>query len=605
MRGHFRGAVVALALVTAAGAPGAVGAAQIEDLSPDAELRVRDVVIEGSEAFPASALANEILTRERAWYTPWRSRPVFEPSTLETDLERLRRFYETRGYYEIRVRYELTIEGELVDVKLTVDENQPIPVTAVEVGVKWADALPLPETLPLENGESFNEPDYKQSESELLKFFLERSHAHVEVDRSATIDLATREARAQYVVKPGPKAVFGPSEVVGNEDVEAELVSREIEWTEGAPFSLEDIRLTRENLLALRLFRSVRIGWEKTADLYTAPMKIEVKEGPPREIKLGIGYSTEDQVRGQASWSHYNWLGGGRQLTLGLKLSFIESSAQALFVQPHFLARRGRGALEFRQDTADEDTYLLLASRFRPRYEYRFTRRVTGTVGYRVEFAKLSDVSDETEAALGRVREDGVSLGPSVGLVWDASSDPLNPKEGFVLSLFGDQIGDFWGGDYAFYRVTGEAKHYQPIGWQTTFATRLKLGVAGGIGGDENLPLFERFYAGGEKSVRGYGRRRLGPISGSDDPIGGLGLIEGSVELRRAIWQALGGALFVDFGQVSLDRDIPVGDLDFSAGPGVSYDTPVGPLRLDVGFPFDPPDGDSWFAVHFSIGAFF
>lgn len=605
MRGQIRGAVVALVLAAAVDGLGAARATQIEDLSPDAELRVRDVVIEGSQAFSASALESEILTRERPWYTPWRSRPVFEPSTLETDLERLRRFYETRGYYEIRVRHDLAIEGEFVDVKLAIDENRPIPVAAVEVGVKWAEPLPLPETLPLESGEVFNEPDYKQSESELLKFFLERSHAHVEVDRSATVDLAKHEARAQYVVKPGPKAVFGRAEVVGTADVEPEIVAREIEWTEGAPFSLEDIRLTRENLLALRLFRSVRIGWEKTADLYTAPMKIEVKEGPPREIKIGIGYSTEDQVRGQASWSHYNWLGGGRQLTLGLKLSFIESSAEALFVQPHFLARRGRGMLEFRQDTADEDTYLLLATRFRPRYEYRFTRQVTGSIGYRVEFAKLSDISDETEAALGGVRDDGFSFGPSIGLVWNASSDPLNPKEGFVLSLFGDQIGDFWGGDYAFYRVTSEGKHYQPIGWETTLATRVKLGVAGGMGGDENLPLFERFYAGGEKSVRGYGRRRLGPISGSDDPIGGLGLIEGSVELRRAIWQAVGGALFVDFGQVSQGHDIPIGDLDFSAGPGISYDTPVGPLRLDVGFPFDPPEGDSWFAVHFSIGAFF
>ncbi|MGH7803677.1 MAG: autotransporter assembly complex protein TamA, partial [Candidatus Binatia bacterium] len=334
------------------------------------------------------------------------------------------------------------------------------------------------------------------------------------------------------------------------------------------------------------------------------PMTIEVKERPPREIKAGIGYSTEEQARAQLSWAHYNWLGGGRQLSFSLRYSFIESSAQALFVQPHFPTRNTRGVLELRQDTQDEETYFLYATRFRPRFEHRFAKTVTGTLGLRTEWAKLDGVEEETENVLGPQKDEGFLLGPTLALLWSTTTDPLNPKDGFVLSTSGDWIG--WGGDYAFYRVGGEAKGYRPIGWETILAVRLELGFAESIGGDDHFPLFERFYAGGEKSVRGYGRRRLGPLSAADEPLGGKSLMEGSIEARRPIWGGIGGALFIDFGQVSLDAwDVPIGDLDFSFGPGLSYDTPVGPLRLDIGFPLDPPPGDSFFAVHFSIGAFF
>jgi outer membrane translocation and assembly module TamA len=120
------------------------------------------------------------------------------------------------------------------------------------------------------------------------------------------------------------------------------------------------------------------------------------------------------------------------------------------------------------------------------------------------------------------------------------------------------------------------------------------------------VPLFERFYAGGANSVRGYGRHRLGPLSTADDPVGGRSLLEGSVELRRQLFEQIGGIVFMDFGQVSLNSfDVPIDDLRFALGVGASYFTPVGPLRLDIGFPVSPPDDDQPWQIHFSIGQFF
>ena len=132
-------------------------------------------------------------------------------------------------------------------------------------------------------------------------------------------------------------------------------------------------------------------------------------------------------------------------------------------------------------------------------------------------------------------------------MAWNTITDRLNPKHGELVALSFAQTSS---PDYQFYTLTTEAKKYYALGWQTVVASRLKIGLADAFGPITRLPISERLYAGGEKSVRGYGRRRLGPLSRSDDPLGGLSLIEGSVELRRPVWKAVSGAVFVDFGQL-------------------------------------------------------
>jgi outer membrane protein assembly complex protein YaeT len=578
----------------------------VEELSPAVTWRVRAIEITGNQTFSSAELRAQIVTQERSWYTPWRDRPIFEPQEFLTDLERIRRYYEARGYYDTRVAYDLELDDSLVTAKIEVHESEPVRVAEVKVGIKGTRKLALPAELPIKTGEIFTEADYQQGDAVLKQFFLDQTYAHVEVERSTRIDLAGRKAFVGYVIDLGPEARFGGTGVEGMKAVDPRLITREIEWQPGEPFSLQKIDWTRQNLLDLNLFASVQIGWETNQRPETVRMTIRVREKPPREVKLGVGYSTEDQYRLQAEWKHYNWFGGGRQLSVSGQYAGVTSTIGAQFTQPHFLSRRTAGVLQLRQDQQDEDTYLLYATRFRPRLEHRFSRQLRGTLAYRTEFAKLSNIDDATDTALGGVKRSGLLSGPSLSLIYDSTDSPLDPKTGNVVTFQADQPGVIWGGDFAFWKATVEGKKYVGVGWQTVLAGRIELGLADSLGSDRDFPIFERFYAGGEKSVRGYGRRRLGPRSAADDPIGGLSLVEGSLELRRPIWGALGGALFLDFGQVDVDAyRVPFDDLKFAAGPGVTYTTPIGPLRLDLGIPFQPPAGDSSWQIHFSIGQFF
>ena len=467
--------------------------------------------------------------------------------------------------------------------------------------------MALPERLPLESGDLFTEAAYVQTDQALRQVFLQHGHAWVEIERKAEVDLNTRQARVTYSISPGPPAIFGATDIAGTRQVDPYLVLRELTYASGESFSLAAIEQSRRNLLNLDLFHSIHMEFRQEGEKpRQVPIRIRVAEKEPRSIRLGAGYSTDEEFIGRAAWQHRNWLGGGRRLSAELRLSAIQRSVGATFVQPYFLDHDTLLRNDIQQGQEDEDTYFLNYSRLRPRIERYFSPTFSGFIGYRVEFLKFNAVGSSTIRALEGLRREGLLSGPTLGLVWDTTEDPLNPTQGGMLSVVASQAGTVWGGDYQFFNLTAEAKHYQRLGWGVVLASRLKMGLSDFFGSARNIPLSERFYAGGDGSVRGYGRRKLGALNAADDPLGGLSMIEGSVELRRPLWRELAGAVFLDFGQLSLESyDIPVDDLQFAPGFGLSYATRIGPLRFDVGFPIDPADDDEPWHVHFGIGQSF
>jgi outer membrane translocation and assembly module TamA len=231
---------------------------------------------------------------------------------------------------------------------------------------------------------------------------------------------------------------------------------------------------------------------------------------------------------------------------------------------------------------------------------------VTGFASYRIEYDSLSDVPSAVRRSLpGVAPQNSILSGLGFGADWNATDDLLDPVRGFVLSTTIEPVGGFLAGDVTFIRAVAETRVYQPLVARLGAAARFRVGAADPLGSDEEIPLFERFYAGGINSVRGYERRRVGPLV-DDDPVGGRTLVEASLELRHPITESVGGAVFLDAGQVALDSfDFPFDDLRYGTGFGVRYKSPVGPLRVDLGFPVEPPAGDPHWQVHLSLGAAF
>jgi outer membrane protein assembly complex protein YaeT len=598
-----------LAVICTAGSARAV---TVADLDPVRTYKTAHIKITGNHNFSEASLLDVMRTKTRVVYEVWKPRPVFEPDTFAEDIKRLQRFYESHGYYGARVNYQLDINKDLVTARIALVEGQPVKVATIRVNLQGAGPRPnqlLPTfKLPLKTGSVFDEALYQLGQQYLITVYRQRGYAHAVVTRRAQVYLGAQQVHVWYAVVPGPWGVFGKTTVTGAKQVNLRLILRELAYKAGEPFDSRKIAVSREKILALNLFSSVQFdSKENPRNPAVVPIQIEVHERPKHNLAFKIGYNTETLLNFALQWQDYNFFGGGRQLTLAAAYSDVTSALDAKFIQPWLFSSHGLTlVLEAIQAQETYQTYTLNASRFDPYIQYRFSPHLTGTFGWRIEYLKFNSLDPSTISALGGIRRQGVLSGPDAGVVWNTTENPLSPQHGAIVSLSANASHGMFGGDYRYWRASAEARKYQLLGWQTVLATRLRLGLADTFGPNRDIPLSERFYSGGENSARGYGLRRIGPLSTSNDPLGGLSLVEGAVELRRPLFWKIAGAVFFDCGQVSTHSlRVPADALQCGYGPALSVMTPVGPMRVDLGVPTKTPRGDSNWQLYFSLGQFF
>jgi outer membrane protein assembly complex protein YaeT len=607
--GRCAGGAIAAATLLAIVAGSSASAEPVDALDPEREWTLRALEIEGAQALPARAIRGVMVTEARPWWAVWRSHPALDVLTLRQDLRRVVALHRERGFYETAVTADATVapDGRTVDVVVRVEQGPAVHVDAVDVRVE-GDRPPrlsaVIATLPVEAGERFDEDRYTEASRRLKRAYREAGYARVRVDRHARVDLGAHTATVRYTVTPGPKSVFGEVHVVGAEKVDPDVIRAEVAFERGQPFDEKVLDRTLEQLRATRLFNVVRLE-EREGTGPVVDVEVHVREAPPRDVQLGIGYDTDEGARAIAGWRHYNFYGGGRQLGFTARISEIQTSALADFLQPHWPTDDTRARLLLAHVLEDEDSYDVTRSSVTPRLEWRPRPELSAFVFYRLEYDDLTDVEDAVERAVpAAVTGETILSGLGLGIELLAVDDPLDPTRGVTTTFIIEPVG--LGGDVHFVRVVGEVAVYRPLGVAGLFGVaRVRAGVAEPIAGDDEIPLFERFYAGGNNSVRGYERRHVGPLAGGD-PIGGRTLVTLSAEMRRAIVGNLGAALFADAGQVGLESDrLPFDDLQVGVGFGVRYKSPVGPIRVDLGFPLDPPPGDQAWRVHVSLGRAF
>ncbi len=616
-----RSAVAALVPVALLLAPLALLAASLDDLDATRPLRLGAVRFEGNQAIAARALREAFLMRPRRWFAVWREHPAFDPSMLRTDLRRVQALYRSRGFYHAVVAADLaTPRGDLVDVTVKIDEGAPIVVQRIDLAVEGDVLTPEQERqlhadLPLAPGDVFDEDRYIRGRTTLLAWFRQRGWARVVVERAARVDVRDDTATVRYTVDPGPLCVFGTVTVTGLDDVAPQVVRREVAFRPGEPFRQSLLDKTRQQIDALRLFRSVRLVEDDSRE-DTVNVEIAVAEMESREIRLGLGYDTVDGIRGTIGWRDYDFRGGGRQLGVSARVSQIARNITADFLQPHFPSQTSRVRVLFLQEQTSLDPFDLLETKLLPRIEWSVTPRLATYAFYRASIDLLSNVKRAVQVALPDADPDtSVVSGLGFGIDLNGTDDLVNPTRGGVARVSIEPVGMVLGGDVDLLRTIWEGRLYVPLVGRLGTASRFRLGSQAPTAGSTDIPLFERFYAGGIGSVRGYSRRRVGPLARDrlggakctfldcDQPLGGRSLIELSAELRHPITERFDLAGFVDAGQVSLASwDFPMRDLQYGAGIGVRFRSVIGPLRVDLAFPFDRRGDDASWQVYLAVG---
>ncbi len=522
----------------------------------------------------------------------------------------------SRGFYQPEISFEIG-EGEPVPVTVTIDPGPQTTIGVFDItyeSSEGSDKLQEPslEDLGIMLGQPALSQDVLDSEAKIIQILGDNGFPDATiVKRRVTVDLDDNEMQVKLTVDPGPYLVFGPLAVDGLDRTDEEYVRRILEWPEGETFSNARLEQVRRKAVSTNLFSQVEISRNIDAieDGDVEPVNLTLKERPPRTISLGVGFATDFSNTpfgfiGEAAWEHRNILGRGESLRLSVLAQPDEQSGTAFFNKPNWLINDQ--ALQWRFAIANENQQAFNEFSIGSTIgvERVLTRTLTGFAGAGVKYL-ISDDLDSDDADSGKDQYILYTL--PTRLTYDNRDDRLDATRGFlgVLAITPTLATITETVPYMQTSVTGT--HYIKMFDDPNIVVAGRARVASLAGASvQQIPAGERLYAGGGGSVRGYEVDSLGPTDSDRDAIGGRSLLEFGVEARWRFWDDYGLVPFLDAGQV-YEESYPnlTETIQYAAGLGLRYYSPIGPIRLDLASPINKRQQDRVIQFYISIGQAF
>jgi len=576
-----------------------------------ASIRINKITVTGCKQIPCRTVRSILLQEKTPWYRLRLKEGGFDPFWAEDDRQRIEKFYLSRGFYSVKAAKPEIKESKNkkgVEISYAIVEGAPVNVSGIEILFpdgrdEEDDPQKMRARVKLKEGGRFELTPYQDSATAMENYWKDEGFYRVKVDRRAVVDPAAQTAAVTYSITHGPRYRLSDVKVEGCKQTDPSVVQKILSIKPRDWYNRTLVIENQRQVQRLPIYKSVRVIENVDDDTHRIVLIYRVEEGKPREAKVGVGYGSEEGVRVQASWRHVNFLGGARELTVSARWSELLEKEGITFVQPNVRKNGDFISLATQRIVEHEEAYTHEAISVSPTYHFILTRYLWAEVSYIIEDNRTSRILNILEIKQEDIAKEGLLSAVAGRLEWADVNDPVNPRQGARAGLYLEYAGGPVGGDFSYLKIIGEARGYYPIYGPVVGALRWKLGWAEPEGSMTEIPIFKRFFTGGTGSVRGFDRYQLGPVDNNESPIGGSKLWEGSFELRFPAWKDFGGVLFLDSGWVWPEgQNYDPSDVIYSAGFGVRYNTPIGPLAFDLGFPLTGLSQYPDVRLHFNIG---
>lgn len=587
------------------------------------EIRVDKIKFKGNKGLSSRKLSQAILARGEPWTGLiffWQKGSEFDEGVLLQDLLRIERYYHREGYLQARIKdYELKFNDKhnRVNVTIFVEEGKATRVEALEIVSADTAELPLSADrleamLTLKAGKRYREEDLTLDHAKLVERFSNRGYPYIQARVKPIFDETRHRVRLEWRLDPGPLCYFGEITIAGNKSVSDEVILRGLGFRTGRRFVQRRLAEAQSQVYRLELFQFVSLRALNLDERPEhVPIEVRVRESVPRTLKMGVGYGSEEQFRTSAQWRHRNFLGGARILRLLAKHSteILPLQLQIELSQPYFFSNKNDLLLKPFFTWEDEPSYEAKRVGLEATLNRQVTRQTNVFFSPRVEHnrvrGKTDPVTVETNASV-----------LAAGVRRNSTDQLFSPTRGHISSFVVEEAGRLLRSDFKYVKAYTEHRFFKQLRPGHVLATRVFAGVMKPIRGSVTTPIEERFYVGGNYSVRGWRRQALGPQAFTDStktavPLGGDSALEGNVEYRHPIYKELSGAAFLDYGNVWQQWDgIDLTDLHYAVGYGLRWNTFIGPIRLDFAWKvnkqaIDKALGENRYQIHFSIGQAF
>ncbi|MEB0138540.1 MULTISPECIES: outer membrane protein assembly factor BamA [unclassified Undibacterium] len=596
--------------------------------------RIAQINIIGNKAFSDSDLRATMALNTPTWFSWYTKADQYSKQKLAGDLETLRSFYQNRGYLEMQIlSSQIAISADKKDIYITVNlvEGDKYNISDIKLeGEMFGRETELGSLLLLKKGDIYNAALLTESTKRISERMGNFGYAFANVNANPILNKEKKEVAFTVLVDPGKRVYVRHINLAGNTRTRDEVIRREFRQFEASWYDGEKIKASRDRVERLSFFNDVKL---ETPEVATSTDQVDINltvtEKPTGNLMFGAGYSNAERLTLSGSISQANAFGSGDTIGLEVNTSSQNRTVALSHVDPYFTDDGISRSLEAylrttRPVIGSVGDYKIQTTGGNMRFGVPFSEVDTVFFGIGAERTKVSTtsysspqrykqyvatygsaVTDPTDPDFGIGTATTTSFPLTAAWQRDSRDSVLTPSVGRYqrANLEVAAIGNL-----KYYRAIYNAQYFKPVYRSVILALNGEFDYGHGLGGNP-YPIFKNFYAGGIGSVRGYEPSSLGTRDPNNDSLGGAARIIGNIEFQipfPGADKSLRWFTFLDGGQVFDEgQKIQVRDLRFGAGIGISWISPVGPLKLSFGRALNAKPEDKKQSFQFQMGTGF
>ena len=582
--------------------------------------RIKDIDIIGNQAFSDSRLKDLFDLDTGGWLSWYTKSDQYSRAKLNADLEALRSFYLARGYLDFKIdstQVAMAPDKESITITVNITEGDRFAVSGVTLAGNYLGKDDeFKSLIKIKPGEAYNADDVAETTKAFTEHFGNYGYAFAQVEAVPEVDRVNNRVAITLRSEPSRRAYVRRINIQGNTRTRDEVIRREFRQYESSWYDAEKIRLSRDRVDRLGYFTELSVS---SAEVPGAPdqvdLNVEVKEKPTGSISIGAGYSSAEKLAFTFGLSQDNVFGSGNKLDLQLNTGKFNRTIVVSATDPYFTANGVSRTVDvyYRTQKPYQDqggNYTLITMGAGLKFGVPVTELDTVYLGINAERTRIKPGTNIPAAYLDYANRFGYTSSAfpfTLGWSRDSRDSALAPNSGRYQRLLGE-LGLF--GDARYVKANYQYQQFVPLSKQYTLAFNGEVGWGKGLSG-QPFPVFKNFYAGGLGSVRGYEQSTLGPRDVTGAYIGGTRKFVLNTEFITPFPGAGNDRTlrlfgFVDVGALYGDGEKISGDaLRYSAGIGLSWISPLGPLRFAIAQPLRKRPGDRIQRFQFQIGTSF
>ena len=573
------------------------------------KVSIDKITIEGNKAISDGDIKRAMKTRQWWIFSFLTGSGVYSEEQMKADLFRIKELYQSKGYiYAAVAEPEITLGPDRKDLYITISVSEGDQYTVGDVKVEgntvFTDAE-LYKQVETAAGLIFNRTALKKDIDKIIDLYMDRGYARADINPLVDVNKEAKTADITLSVTEGGIFRIGRIDITGNIKTRDKVIRREMRLDEGDVFSKKLLTRSYQRINNLNYFESVDLRPVPKAEAQLMDIDVKVEEKLTGMLSIGGGYSSVDKFMIMGEITQTNLFGKGLQLKLKVDYSARRTNYNISLRDPWFMDKPINASIGIYNDQVDYTDYDKKATGGNISFGRELSEYVGGSINYEIEQVEITNVSDNASSLIRDQLGSKLTSSISPSIWRDTRDNYLDPASGSKNALYLTVAG--LGGDNHFWKSVVDSAWFFPVIWDTTFGLRGRYGYVKGYNNHE-VPLYERFYVGGISTIRGLGFGEGGPVNEEGEKIGGTEELLFNFEYIFPLVKEmkLKGVLFFDYGG-SFDDSYEFSERNMrkTAGAGVRWMSPLGPLRLEWGYNLDPRENEGDDKLEFSLGGFF